>query len=123
VVRGQFLKFGYLAQATGFIGASFSRAQHRAAGVEAAARRDVGRVGGFAAQHFVLATTPDLGCYGEQGLRVGVQGVGEDLPDRADLHDLTQVHDGDPIGYGPGEGEVVGDENERRPDIVLQFDE
>jgi hypothetical protein len=71
----------------------------------------------------VRATPADLGGYGEQGLCVGVEGIGEDLLDWPDLHDLAQVHDGDPVGNGPGEGEVVGDENEGHPDLILQLDE
>src|SRR3954470_21816931 len=60
-----------LAQATGFLGPGHTRAQHRTKWVEAAARGDVGRIGGFAAQDLVRATTTDLGGHGEQGFGVG----------------------------------------------------
>jgi hypothetical protein len=64
VVWSKFFEYRHVSEATGFLGARFSRAQHRTAGVEAAAGGDVGRVGGFAAQDLVGATTADLGGYG-----------------------------------------------------------
>ena len=42
---------------------------------------------------------------------------------RPELDYLAQVHYGDPVGYRPGEGEVVGDEDEGHPDLVLELDE
>ena len=65
-----------LSQAAGFLGARLSRAQHRTAGVEAAAQRDVGRIWRLACQKLVGPATTDLRGYGEQGFRVWVQGLG-----------------------------------------------
>jgi hypothetical protein len=54
-----------LSQAAGFLGACLSRAQHRTAGVEAAARRDVGRIRRLACQNLMGPATTDLRGYGE----------------------------------------------------------
>jgi hypothetical protein len=51
-----------LSQAARFLGASLSRAQHRTAGMEAAARGDVGRIRRLAGQNLMgPATRPTSG--------------------------------------------------------------
>jgi hypothetical protein len=55
-----------LSQAAGFLGTCLSRAQHRTAGVEAAAHRDVGRIWRLACQNLVGSATADLRGYGEK---------------------------------------------------------
>src|SRR5215212_1780929 len=112
-----------LSQAAGFLGACLSRAQHRTAGVKAAARRDVGWIWRLACQNLVGPAAPDLRGYGEQGFRVWVQRLGEHRLCRSKLDDLAQIHDSDPVGERPGEGEVVGDEDKGHPDLVLEPDE
>src|SRR5688500_2721081 len=109
-----------LSQAAGFLRACLSRAQHRTAGVEAAARGDVGRIWRLACQNLMGPATTDLRSYGEQGFRIGMQGLGEHRLRRPKLDDLAQIHDCDPVGKRPGEGEVVGDEDQGHPDLVLE---
>ena len=70
------LESRYLSQAAGFLGACLSRAKHRTAGVEAAARGDVGRIWRLACQDLMGPAATDLRGYGEQGFRVWVQGLG-----------------------------------------------
>jgi len=98
-----------LSQAAGFLGACLSRTQYRTAGVKAAARGDMGRIRRLACQDLVGPATTDLRGYGEQGFRVWVQGLGEHRLRRSKLDDLAQIHDRDPVGERPGEGEIVGD--------------
>jgi len=112
-----------LSQAAGFLGACLSRAQHRTAGVEAAARGDVGRIRRLARQDLMGPATTDLRGYGEQGFRIGVQGLGEHRLHRPELDDLAQIHDRDPVRERPGEGEVVGDKDQGHPELVLEPDE
>ena len=54
------LEGGDLSQAAGFLGACLSRAQHRTAGVEAAAQGDVGWIWRLACQNLVGPATTDL---------------------------------------------------------------
>jgi len=56
----------HLSQAAGFLGARLSGAQHRTAGVEAAARGDVGWIRRFARKDFMGPAMTDLRGYGEQ---------------------------------------------------------
>ena len=49
-----------LSQAAGFLGTCLSRAQHRTAGVEAAAQGDVGWIWRLACQNLVGPATTDL---------------------------------------------------------------
>src|SRR5215212_542762 len=89
--------------------------------MEAAAGRYVGRVWGLAREDLLDPTVPDLGGYGQQGAGVGVEGVCEDLLGRAQLDHLAEVHDGDAVGQRPGEGQVVGDQDQRHADLVLEL--
>ena len=123
MARLRLLESRDLSQAAGFLGACLSRAQHRTAGVETATGGDVGWIRRFACQDFVGPAMTYLRGYGEQGFRVGVQGLGEHRLRRSKLDDLAQIHDRDPVGERPGEGEVVGDEDERHPELVLEPDE
>ena len=56
----------YLSQAARFLGARLSGAQHRTAGVEAAARGDVGGIWRLACQDLMGPAATDLRGYGEQ---------------------------------------------------------
>src|SRR5215211_3200236 len=109
-----------LSQAEWFLGACLSRAQHRTAGMEAAARGDVGRIWRLACQNLVGPATTDLRGYGEQRFRVWVQGLGEHRLRRSKLDWLAQIHARDPVGERPGEGEVVGDEDRVYPVTGLE---
>jgi hypothetical protein len=65
----------------------------------------------------------DLRGHGEQGFRVRVQGLGEDRLRRSKLDDLAQIHDCDPVGERPGEGEVVRYQYQCHADLVLELDQ
>src|SRR5215208_1279348 len=55
-----------------------------------------------------------------QAERVRVTGSGEDVVDRAGLHDLPGVHDRHPVGDLVDYPEVVGDEYEAHPRLPLE---
>ena len=109
-----------LSQAAGFLGACLSRAQHRTAGVEAAARGDVGRIRRLAGQDLMGPAATDLRSHGEQGFRVRVQGLGEHRLRRSKLDDLAQIHDCDPVADMLDNAQVMRDEKIREPEFFLQ---
>ena len=57
----------------------------------------------------------------EQAAGVLVAGVGEDLLGGALLDDLASVHDGDGVRHLGHEGEVVGDEDHRKAELLAQL--
>ncbi len=57
---------------------------------------------------------------GEQGLRVGVLRVGEQLIRRRIFNDAAEIHDGDLGRDVPHDGEIMGDEQIGQPELVLQ---
>src|SRR4051812_3017857 len=57
---------------------------------------------------------------GEECLGVLDLGVLVDLLRIALLDDLAEVHHGDPVTHRPDDGEVVGDEQVREPELLLQ---
>jgi hypothetical protein len=57
----------------------------------------------------------------EQGLRIGVGGPLVDVSAGPDLHDLAEVHHGDPIRYVPYDGQVVRDEEVGDTELVLEI--
>ena len=71
----------------------------RAARVELAARRRIGRRGNASLQDDALHLRLRIRNRnrGEQGLRVGVQRIREQLFRRAELHDIAEVHDADRV--------------------------
>ena len=56
-----------------------------------------------------------------QALGVGVQRIVEELPRRRHLHDLAGVHDGDAVGELDQQRQIVGDEQDREPELLLQL--
>jgi hypothetical protein len=52
-----------------------------------------------------------------------VQRPAEELLGGRQLDDLAEVHDRDPVGDVADDGEVVGDEEVRQVELVLQLDE
>ena len=56
----------------------------------------------------------------EQGLRVGVRRPLVHVVAAADLHDLAEVHHGDPVGHVADDGQIVSDEDVREPELPLQ---
>ena len=56
----------------------------------------------------------------EQAEGVGMTGIVEDLLDLAGFDDLTRVHDGALVADIRNNAEVVGDEEQRRAEFVLQ---
>ena len=99
-----------------------ARGQRRAARVEAAARRDPGRVGDLAAQHDRLEPL-HLRYDGQQRLRVGVLGRGQHLLGRPGLDDPAEVHHRDPVGDVPGQPEVVGDHEDAEAELLAQLEQ
>ena len=57
----------------------------------------------------------------QQGPRVGVARTLQDLLGGPDLDDAPEVHHRDPVGHGPGQAEVVGDDHDRDPQLVAQL--
>ena len=75
-----------------------------------ARRRASRRRGSSAAARSPAAGGSGDGRHGHQRLRVRVARRADHLLGGTDLHDLAQVHHGDPVGQHPGERQVVGDE-------------
>ncbi len=89
--------------------------------MEAAARRDARRVRCLALQDELLHLL-DLGHDGEQGARVGMPWVREQLLGGPLLDDPPEVHHRDPVGDVPREPEVVRDDEDRDPGISHQLE-
>ena len=81
------------------------------------------RVGRVAAETGWLPTEPrvaDLRERGRERLRVGVHRRGEDVLGRSLLDDLARVHDREPVRDLDEHREIVGDEEHREPEVVLE---
>ena len=52
----------------------------------------------------------------------GLRGRADDRLGRADLHDLAEVHDRDPVGDDPGQRQVVGDEQVGQAALATQVE-
>src|SRR5918995_5978605 len=102
-----------------------SRLDIRTPGVEPASVWRVGRAREIAGQEDRLALRLHLRIRdrdgGEKRDRVRVQRVLVQLLRRRDLDDRAQVHDRDPIGDVPDDGEVVGDEQIRQRELGLEL--
>src|SRR5258708_24514091 len=57
---------------------------------------------------------------GQQGLRVGVPGRGENLTFVAQFDDLAEIHHGNPMGDVLDDREIVADEQQRQTQLALQ---
>ena len=53
-------------------------------------------------------------------LCIGVQGIGEKVLCRGELHDLAEVHNGDTVGDMFDDREVMGDEQVGQIELLLQ---
>ena len=97
----------------------------RTAGVEAASCGRVDRAGYVSLQQDARPLPLDLGIGGghrrQQGVRVGVHGLGEQPVGAGLLHDLAQVHDGGAVADVPHHGQIVGDEQIGEAEAVLQL--
>ncbi len=82
----------------------------RAPPVQMTARRKIDRARNFTAQYELRQLLARVGVqYGrEKGAALWMQGLVEDFPNAARLHDLAQIHDGDPVADAPDRREVVG---------------
>ena len=96
-----------------------NRERRRASRVIRAAARRVERARQLALRLRRLAA--EVGNGGEQRPRVRVSGFARHLLGGPDLDDPAEVHDGDPVGDEPGDGEVVGDEDDRDPEVLAQL--
>ena len=90
--------------------------------MEAAAGRDVPRRRRLADQDELVGGSARLrhGDHRDQGLRVRMLGVRDDLGRRADLHDAAEIHHRDAVGHDPREREVVRDEQARDLTLLAQ---
>ena len=95
----------------------------RAAGVELAALRRVGGGGDGAFEHDALHLHRRVGDGdgGEERLRVGVEGIAEDVFLRAILHEVAEVHNADGVGDVLNNGKVVADEEVGQLVLILQL--
>lgn len=84
----------------------------RAARVEAAAGGWIqwGRHVAGQQDAFTLHRGVRQGIGGQQGLRVGVLGVGEQGLGRRDFRQFSQIHHGDPVGDVPHDVEIMSNE-------------
>src|SRR5260370_26613970 len=96
----------------------------RAARVEPAALGRVDRRGDLALEQDGLAVRLELGVRvwdrAQQDLRVWMERVVVDLSAARDLDDLAEVHDRHAVADVAYHGEVVGDEQVRELELVLQ---
>ena len=117
VTGGGFLEFRRLL-GTAFAGIG-------AAGAEGAAGGGVQRAGDIPVQNDALVGPGDLGIRHrdgrEQRLGIGVQRVLIDLRRVGQLHHLAQVHDRDAVADVPDDEKVVGDEEVRQPQALLEL--
>ena len=97
----------------------------RAAGAEAAAGGRVDRARDVALEHdpLVLAARDRLRVRREERHRVRVERPAEELLRGRQLDDLAEVHHRDSVGDVADDGEVVGDEEVRQVEVLLQLDE
>jgi len=63
------------------------------------------------------------GCGIEQGLRIGMQRFLEKSFRRRQLHDLTEIHDRDPMAYVPDHAQSVGNEEIGQAELILKADQ
>jgi hypothetical protein len=96
-----------------------ARRHLRTARVKPAPRRDPGWIGRLPGQDAASGQVAvPLGGHLQEGSGIGMEGPGQNLFGRAELDDLPQVHDGHPIGQGPGQAEVVGDHQQGQAVLV-----
>ena len=96
-----------------------------AAGVEAAARRRRGRRRHVALEHEALLAAPRVGLRDrrQQRDRVRVARVAVELLDRADLDDLAEVHDADPVAEVLDDRQVVADEQVGQVEVAAEVEQ
>src|SRR5437762_2566503 len=94
-----------------------------AARAKHAAARRIGRARDIALQDDALAALLRVGIWNrrQQRLRIGMPRRLADLPSGTDLHDLAEIHDGDPVRDMAHHGDVVGDEKKRKAKLLLEL--
>ena len=90
--------------------------------MELAARRRVQRAGNFTFEldSGFFRVRVEVGNGRQQRLGIGMLGVRKQFFGRRDLDDLTQIHHRDMVAGVGHHGEVVGYEQERQPQFLLQ---
>ena len=84
--------------------------------------RQVNEVRRHAGDGMELPTAPVQGRQGlHQSPGIGVPGIVIDLLRRADLHDLSGVHDGDPVGAPGNHPQIVGNQNGCSAQLLLDI--
>ena len=107
---------------TGGMASLHGRLGERASGGEGAARREVGerrRLAGDRPQPAERLGMAGVGVEQRPGVRVARRR--HDLADRARLDDEAAVHDGEVLAHEAGDGEVVGDEQQRQVALTAQL--
>ena len=96
-----------------------------AAGMEAAALRRVDRARDVALEHDPLPLLRQIGIGNrhrrEQRLRVGHDRPRVELLGRRQLDELPEVHHRDPVAHVADDAEIVGDEEIRQLELVLEL--
>ena len=93
----------------------------RAARMEAAARRRIGKVGRRAFQPLARFGVADPGQAADQVDGVGMARIAEDIAGAALLDQPPGIHDAQPVGQVGVDRHVVGDEQDRGPHLPLHF--
>src|SRR5882757_9015337 len=93
-----------------------------AAGAEDAARGRVDRARDVALEDDALALAVGVGDRhgGEQRLGIGVLRAAAERVARRALHDAAEIHDDDAVGDVLDDGEVVGDEKQRKAEPAAE---
>lgn len=89
-------------------------------GGEGIALGRIEKIGGRSGDGFEAFLGIEIGDGGEKSPRIGMLGVVEDLVDGTDLHDLSGIHDGDPVGHVGDDAQVMGDEDDGHVALLLE---
>src|SRR2546426_6130509 len=95
----------------------------RAARMKRASRGQVREIGWLTRDRIQGLLAPELRHRAEQGSRVRVLGVVEELPHRRLLDDLAGIHDGDPVTHLRHDAQVVRHEDQRNAGLPLDVPE
>ena len=92
----------------------------RTAGVKSTAARRIDVAGNLARQHGEALAVVGVGDRRQQRLRIRVERFGEQRAGRRGLHQLAQVHHGDPVGHQAHHAQIVRDEQIGEREALLQ---
>ncbi len=109
----------------GGLGFGAELARVRASGIEATPGRQSDRARGIAEQCGRNGAVPGLqtGDRGEERLRVGMLRIGDQTLRGARLDDAPEIHDHGSVADVSHDGHVVGDQQQREPELLAQIGE